>query len=318
MPTPLRVSAVIASLMSSTTTDAALAAIGAAAASHTHAMSQVTGLVDALAGKETAGAAAAALVSANNYTDALGVSVASSLSGKSPTAGNAGLVTVGTITTGTWQGTAIADTYIASAATWNAKQNALTAASQAEMEAGTEAAIRSMSPLHVKQAITALAGPAGTKTLCRWIATEKGQPPASGFATLDTQNSVPYLAFADAVTSSIVFQDWIPQGANLASGVDVTLTWAGSATSGGVRCDVAFEAMTTAISFDSFDTATAGTATTGASAWVPFSVTIRCTALDSLAAGGLFRVLVRRLGADGADTYAATAGLLAVKIDQVA
>jgi hypothetical protein len=112
--------------------------------------------------------------------------------------------------------------------------------------------------------------------------------------------------------------DWIPQGANLASGVDVTLVFAGSATSGGVRCDVAFEAMTTAISSDSFDTATAGTANTGGTAWVPFSVTIRCTALDSLAAGGLFRVLVRRLGTDGADTYAATAGLLAVKIDQVA
>lgn len=33
--------------------------------------------------------------------------------------------TVGTITTGTWHGSAIADTYISSAATWSAKQNAL-------------------------------------------------------------------------------------------------------------------------------------------------------------------------------------------------
>jgi len=33
---------------------------------------------------------------------------------------------VGTITSGTWQGTAIADAYISSAATWNAKQDALT------------------------------------------------------------------------------------------------------------------------------------------------------------------------------------------------
>ena len=37
-----------------------------------------------------------------------------------------GVSTLGTIDTGTWQGTAIADAYIASAATWNAKQSALT------------------------------------------------------------------------------------------------------------------------------------------------------------------------------------------------
>jgi hypothetical protein len=36
------------------------------------------------------------------------------------------LTTVGTIGTGTWQGTAVGDTYISSASTWNAKQNALT------------------------------------------------------------------------------------------------------------------------------------------------------------------------------------------------
>ena len=36
------------------------------------------------------------------------------------------LTTVGTIGSGTWQGTAVADSYVASASTWNAKQNALT------------------------------------------------------------------------------------------------------------------------------------------------------------------------------------------------
>lgn len=43
-----------------------------------------------------------------------------------PAAGSSSVVTVGTVTAGTWQGTAIADGYIASAATWNAKQAALT------------------------------------------------------------------------------------------------------------------------------------------------------------------------------------------------
>ena len=36
------------------------------------------------------------------------------------------LTSVGTIATGTWQGTAIADAYVASASTWNAKESALT------------------------------------------------------------------------------------------------------------------------------------------------------------------------------------------------
>ncbi len=41
-------------------------------------------------------------------------------------AGTTNITTLGTIATGTWQGTAIADTYISSASTWNAKQAALT------------------------------------------------------------------------------------------------------------------------------------------------------------------------------------------------
>ncbi len=41
-------------------------------------------------------------------------------------AGSANITTVGTVTSGTWQGTAIADAYISSAGTWNGKQDALT------------------------------------------------------------------------------------------------------------------------------------------------------------------------------------------------
>jgi hypothetical protein len=41
-------------------------------------------------------------------------------------AGQASIITLGTISTGVWQGTAIADTYISSASTWNAKQSAIT------------------------------------------------------------------------------------------------------------------------------------------------------------------------------------------------
>jgi len=41
-------------------------------------------------------------------------------------AGSSNVTTLGTVGTGTWQGTAIADSYVASASTWNAKQAALT------------------------------------------------------------------------------------------------------------------------------------------------------------------------------------------------
>ena len=42
------------------------------------------------------------------------------------------IATVGTITVGTWHGTAIADSYIASASTWNAKQAAITTGTTAQ------------------------------------------------------------------------------------------------------------------------------------------------------------------------------------------
>lgn len=47
-------------------------------------------------------------------------------------AGSGSLTTVGTIVSGTWHGTAIADTYIASAATWNAKESAIAAGTTAQ------------------------------------------------------------------------------------------------------------------------------------------------------------------------------------------
>lgn len=54
--------------------------------------------------------------------------------------GSANLTTLGTITTGTWHGTAIGDSYIASAATWNAKQPAISGAPNTWPTLGTAAA----------------------------------------------------------------------------------------------------------------------------------------------------------------------------------
>jgi len=55
------------------------------------------------------------------YLNGVTSAIQTQIDGKSPTAGNTSLVTVGTISTGTWNATAIADGKIASASTWNAK-----------------------------------------------------------------------------------------------------------------------------------------------------------------------------------------------------
>jgi len=64
------------------------------------------------------------------------------------------ITTLGTIATGTWHGTAIADSYISSAATWNAKQSALTFSTGLTNTAGTVA-------VNASQAISTLSNLTG-------------------------------------------------------------------------------------------------------------------------------------------------------------
>lgn len=54
-----------------------------------------------------------------------GVLVGGSFTGLTSWTGSTSVTTLGTITTGVWQGTAVADTYIASAVAWNAKLDAM-------------------------------------------------------------------------------------------------------------------------------------------------------------------------------------------------
>ena len=76
-------------------------------------------------------------------------------------AGSSNITTVGTIGSGIWNGTPIGDSYISSASTWNAKQNALTIGNITEsissvltITGGTGAIIGSGLSLQVKQANT--------------------------------------------------------------------------------------------------------------------------------------------------------------------
>ena len=60
------------------------------------------------------------------YNPSSGNLTATQLTGTLQTASQTNITALGTIATGTWNGTAVADAYVASSATWNAKQAALT------------------------------------------------------------------------------------------------------------------------------------------------------------------------------------------------
>jgi hypothetical protein len=158
----------------------------------------------------------------------------------------------------------------------------------------------------------------GTKTYAVFTATDN-QPPSTAFATLDTRNSIAVLDFDDASTESAVFVGVIPEAASLGSGLIVSLRWmATTATSGDVRWSVAWEKSNTDLDSDSFDTATAATATTNATSGIVTVTNITCTSIDSLVAGDLFRLRVQRIGGDGADTMTGDAELVAVEVRSAA
>jgi hypothetical protein len=158
----------------------------------------------------------------------------------------------------------------------------------------------------------------GTKTYAVFTATDN-QPPAADYATLDTRNSIAVLDYDDASTESAVFVGILPEAADVSSGLIVSLRWmASTATSDDVRWSVAWEKSNTDLDSDSFDTATAATATADGTSGIVTVTNITCTTIDSLAAGDLFRLRVQRVGGDGADTMTGDAELIAVEVRSAA
>lgn len=147
------------------------------------------------------------------------------------------------------------------------------------------------------------------------------EPPASNYATLDLRNNRPTLDFDDTTQETAVFSGVLPAG-YAGGGVTVTVFCSlTSATTGTVGWDVAFErtqASTDDIDSDSFAAAKTVTATTvpGTSGQVlALSVNVaNGSEMDSLAAGELFRLRVRRDVAN--DTATGDAELLAVSIKE--
>lgn len=161
-------------------------------------------------------------------------------------------------------------------------------------------------------------GGSGTKTYGVFTPMTS-QPPASNYATLDTRNSIAVLDY-DAGTEEAAF--WVgimPEGASLGSGLKVRIHWlATSATSGGVTWGAAFEAMTTDLDSDSFDTETTGTGTANGTSGIETVTEITCTTIDSVAAGGMYRLKIARKTADGGDTMTGDAELVALEVRSAA
>jgi hypothetical protein len=127
------------------------------------------------------------------------------------------------------------------------------------------------------------------------------------------------LDFDDTTDESAIFVSVCPQGANLASGLSITLIWtASTATSGACVWDASLERMTTDIDTNSFDTAASVTATTNATSGVPNYSTITLTTIDSLTAGDGFRLKINRDANNGSDTMTGDAELIAVEVQQIA
>jgi hypothetical protein len=148
------------------------------------------------------------------------------------------------------------------------------------------------------------------------------EPPASGFATLDTRNSHAVLDFDAGTGEYALFRGVLPAGYG-GGGVNVKLIWAAtSAVTGNVSWYAAFERIAAGaqdIDSDSFGPSVSGVATCDTVSGETTETTIAVSSganMDSLAAGEMFRLKVLRGAADGADTMAGDAELLAVVVTE--
>lgn len=148
------------------------------------------------------------------------------------------------------------------------------------------------------------------------------EPPATNYATLGVRNQHPVLEFDTTTQETAIWTGRMPR--NYAGGnITVYVSWAAaSATTGTVGWDVTFEridAGTLDVDADSFATAqTVTAATVSGTSGVTSTTNVVCTAgstgTDSVAAGELYRLRVRRDVAN--DTATGDAQLLGVEVKE--
>jgi len=148
------------------------------------------------------------------------------------------------------------------------------------------------------------------------------EPPTSAFATLDTRNAHPVLDFDGVTDEEAVWTAVLPAG-YAGGGLTVQTWWAfTTATSGNLRVQAAIERVDVssldldADSFAAFQSA-GGTAPGTSGQVIAVTVTFTSGAqMDSLAAGEVFRLKIRRDadGTSGTDDITTDAELVAVLV----
>lgn len=145
------------------------------------------------------------------------------------------------------------------------------------------------------------------------------EPLAANYATLDTRNSHPTLDADGSTQEGMCFSDVLASSYG-ATGLDVIL-WVGftTATSGDAVFEAAFERMAAQdLDSDSFASAKTVTITANGTSGILSSGTISFSdsEIDSLAAGEPYRLRVRRVPADAADTITTDAEIYFVVVEE--
>jgi hypothetical protein len=151
---------------------------------------------------------------------------------------------------------------------------------------------------------------AGSNTIIQFFPKDN-EPPASGFATIDTRNSHPVLDFPASGSPTAIFRQYIPAGVIFAeSGTALTVyidAAATSATSGVIGWSVSWERLTPGgqdLDSDNFGTAQTGSNTISGTSGVMTRVAVTFTQAQlpaSFAAGDMFRLRVQRNNSVGSN-----------------
>ena len=150
------------------------------------------------------------------------------------------------------------------------------------------------------------------------------EPPSASFATFDIRNGHPVLDFDGSADEEAVFSGVLPLN-YAGGGLTVTTFWAfTSATTGSLRVQTAFERINASsldIDADSFASFNSGGGSAPGTSGQVIAVSIAHTSgaeMDSLAAGEMFRLKIRRDadGTSGTDDIATDAELLGVTIKE--
>lgn len=150
------------------------------------------------------------------------------------------------------------------------------------------------------------------------------EPPSSAYATLDTRNLHPVLDFDGATDEEAVWTRVLPSNYG-GSGLDINTFWSfTSATTGSLRVQAAIEridASSLDIDADSFAAFQSAGGSAPATSGQVIKVTVAFTdgaQMDSVAAGELFRLKIRRDadGTSGTDDIISDAELLGVYLEE--